>query len=214
MSEPLRLGFGTLLFSSPEAAVAEVSGLRFLSATSEAAAKTLLPYVDGDVTVALHGEALIKLAEGLHLYDEIHPYCNVAYLKSEPVEELIPEGVTIRLLEESDARFVTDNYEAFAVYDYVLDRIRAGLFGAIIDGNIAGFMGIHDEGSMGLLKILPEYRRRHLAEALERKLINLQLRKGAIPFGQVAADNIASLNLQKKLGLTVSDETVTWMYHL
>ena len=52
---------------------------------------------------------------------------------------------------------------------------------------------------MGLLEILPEYRRLGLAYALEAHLINHLLSLGRVPFCQVALYNEASIRLQKKL---------------
>ena len=39
-------------------------------------------------------------------------------------------------------------------------------FGAFVDGQLAGFVGEHSEGSMGMLEIFPAYRRRGLGYSL------------------------------------------------
>ena len=97
---------------------------------------------------------------------------------------------------------------------YIRDRIEAGMFGVFLKGEIAGFAGTHEERSMGLLEILPEYRRLGLAYALEAHLINHLLSQGRVPFCQVAIVNVASIRLQQKLGLTISDQVVYWLgYH-
>ena len=65
---------------------------------------------------------------------------------------------------------------------YLLDRLGRGLMlGAFVDDMLAGFIGVHSEGSMGLLEVFPAYRRRGLASALERGMIYLQMRKGWQP---------------------------------
>ena len=63
-----------------------------------------------------------------------------------------------------------------------------------------GFCGEHLEGSMGLLYVFPEYRRRGYAEEMETYYIARTMDRGLIPFGQVERQNFASLELQKKLG--------------
>ena len=38
------------------------------------------------------------------------------------------------------------------------------------------------------------------------------MEKGFVPFGQVEKENAASLKLQKKVGMTVSDRLIAWMW--
>ena len=62
--------------------------------------------------------------------------------------------------------------------EYVEDRLKAGvIFGAFVDGRLAGFVGEHHEGSMGMLEVVPEFRRRGIAQALEAALIRLHRTK-------------------------------------
>lgn len=55
------------------------------------------------------------------------------------------------------------------------------LWGLFEDGQLAAFIGVHHEGSMGILEVLPEYRRRGLAMALEGWLIRWHLERGWTP---------------------------------
>ena len=80
------------------------------------------------------------------------------------------------------------------------------------NGEAVGFIGEHMEGSIGLLQVLQEHRRKGYGLALEIEMIRRTLAKGYIPFGQVVVDNTASLELQKKLGLTKSEGTIFWMW--
>lgn len=54
---------------------------------------------------------------------------------------------------------------------------------------------------MGLLEVLPQFRRRGLAEVLEVGLIAQQLHRGLLPYCHVRLGNTASEALQTKLGL-------------
>ena len=97
--------------------------------------------------------------------------------------------------------------------DYVAERLAAGaMTGAFLDGVLAGFIGIHEEGSIGMLEVLPAYRRRGLGYALEAGAIRRALKEGAIPYCQVIEGNTASMELQKKLGLEFSDGFVYWLF--
>ena len=80
------------------------------------------------------------------------------------------------------------------------------------NGEAVGFIGEHMEGSIGLLQVLQEHRRNGYGLALEMEMIRRTIEKGYIPFGQVVVDNTASLELQKKLGLTKSEGTIFWMW--
>ncbi len=80
------------------------------------------------------------------------------------------------------------------------------------NSSLVGFIGEHMEGSVGLLQVLQEHRRKGYGTALEIEMIRRTLEKGYIPFGQVVVGNTASLELQKKLGLTKSEGTIFWMW--
>lgn len=78
-------------------------------------------------------------------------------------------------------------------------------------GSFVGFIGIHPEGSMGMLHVFEGYRRRGYAEEIEKFLINLYLERGEIPYGHVMIGNDASMALQEKLGLKAANEFVYWL---
>ena len=63
-----------------------------------------------------------------------------------------------------------------------------------------------------MLEVLPEYRRRGLGEALEAGAVRLALSRGQYAFGQVETENAASLALQKKVGLEISDQELFWLF--
>ena len=88
---------------------------------------------------------------------------------------------------------------------------RRALYGAFRNGELVGFIGKHAEGSMGLLEVLPAWRRQGVGENLERFLIARELEQGDVPYCQVFTDNQASLALQRKLGLTLAEGTVIWL---
>lgn len=88
---------------------------------------------------------------------------------------------------------------------------RGVLFGAFRDGKPVGFIGNHAEGSMGLLEVLPDYRRQGIGRALESFLIAKELEVGHLPYCQLLTDNAASLGLQKSLGMTIAEGTVIWL---
>ena len=136
---------------------------------------------------------------------------SAAYLGQDPLS--IPAfGGALRLLDRSWAPWLTAHYSHdFGGAAYMERAADRGIIGAFVEGQPAGFVGFHDEGSIGMLEVLPSYRRRGLGEILQRAAINLALERGQIPFGQVIDGNEASLSLQRKLGMAVSETTLFWL---
>ena len=96
--------------------------------------------------------------------------------------------------------------------DYLRERIERGwMFGAYIDGALAGFAGMHAEGGLGLLEVLPRIEEDDWQGAGGTYLINLSLERGMTPYAQVAEENEASIRLQRSLGLSFSKQKVYWM---
>ncbi len=76
---------------------------------------------------------------------------------------------------------------------------------------LAGIIGVHEEGSIGMLYVKPEYRHQKIAKALETYAFNMALENGWIPYGQVIVDNEPSMKLQEDMGLYFSKSPVYWM---
>lgn len=149
------------------------------------------------------------VAEGV--YPEIMETVTAVYWKKELLHLERP-GISTRPLTMDDLRFVLENYHnPGAVEPHIRDRIENGMIGGILDGQLAGFAGIHQEGTVGMLEVLPEFRRRGLAEVLEAAVINLQLERGRLPYCHIRVGNEASMALQRKLGLTIDDHPMFWV---
>lgn len=69
----------------------------------------------------------------------------------------------------------------------------------------------HDDGSMGMLEILPPFRRRGYAAQLEAFLIAAALSDGRTPYCHVVDGNEASLRLQQKMGLICTRLPAIWV---
>lgn len=119
--------------------------------------------------------------------------------------------IPLRTLEEADLDFLCAHY-GYSEREYLEQRVRSGvMLGAQIDGRLAGFVGEHIEGALGLLHILPEYRRMGLGAALERAAMRRTMLAGGVPYVQVFPDNQASHRLQRKLGFTPAKDTLYWI---
>lgn len=134
--------------------------------------------------------------------------CQVCYTRK---TRLKVSHKDIRRLDMEAQPYVAQHYH-MGDTQYVTDRIQAGaMYGAFVEGRLAGFIGIHDDGSSGMLYVDEKYRRRGLGEALEAFLINVQLDQGYIPYGHVILGNEVSMRLQERLGQICSEGRLWWL---
>ena len=156
-----------------------------------------------------------------HLYEidalnEIAPMaCNYkCCLATYQHKELLPlnNNCDIRPLTLENLDYAAMRYHLFRNKDYLAERISEGeMWGAWVDGKLCGFIGLHDEGAMGILEVDPDSRRLHLGTELESWLINYRVSNGAYAYCQIVEGNNASMGLQGRLGLTFSDFQVCWV---
>ncbi len=124
----------------------------------------------------------------------------------------MPNGLVIKKLDESYSDEAAPMYPGFDEPDYIRQRIAAGaVYGAFLSYELAGIIGIHEEGSIGMLYVKPEYRHQKIAKALETYAFNMALENGWIPYGQVIVGNEPSMKLQEDMGLYFSKSSVYWM---
>lgn len=117
----------------------------------------------------------------------------------------------IRRLTIEDLDYVSGHYP-LETEMYLKKRILAGvMYGALADEKLAGFVGTHDEGSMGMLYVEEPYRRQGIGESLLAYNINRTLERGWIPYGHVPEGNTASEHLLEKLGLYRAGRMVLWL---
>lgn len=124
---------------------------------------------------------------------------------------VLSSKVTIQPLCLEDLDIVLAHYK-HADRAYITERVSAGsMRKAVVDGQLAAFIGRHAEGTIGMLEVLPAWRRRHIGEELEKAYINLLLDQGRIPYCHVDTANTASLSLQKKLGMSWGKDVIHWL---
>ena len=133
----------------------------------------------------------------------------VAYYGEKPSAD---SRITVRAADENDLPMLTETYHLISPEEMEkVVRRKSVLLG--YDGDcLVGFIGEHLEGSMGLLYVFPEYRRRGFGSALQMHYIVKTMENGYVPFGQVEKDNRNSLKLQQKIGMTRSDNLIVWMW--
>lgn len=199
LREPLRLRRATVRRVGADGVLLKMTreGVPFAAPRTAAAARRMAPLVAGAPVVAL---ADAHYAAALVPGGKVYPYQVWVYEKDEPAP--VAGALDIRPLTRAHAPVILERYhliEERDVYDH-LDR--GWIYGGFnADGDLVGFIGEHDEATMGMLEIFPAFRRRGYARELEGALINRFRAEGRRVFCHVDPANMASQGLQEKLGL-------------
>ena len=184
--------------------------LHALAAFDLSEARRLIAQIPPEDAMVLRGcGGLRELAAELG-FTGCNPCRQAVYEKAAPIQ--VSTELTIRHPDDGDFPKVAASYDLGTEEGLRADFDGPDFLGGYLDGAMVGYIGVHDEGSMGMLHVFPAYRRRGYAEALYGTLINNQLCRGRLPFAQIFADNTASLQLQRKLGLRVSDGLIYWTW--
>lgn len=225
MLEILRRGTAEVLYLSPGALVLREasSGSAFFWAgpagqEDEQAARAALPSLPKTGLFCAHGDLCRRLVAQWAGCTETEPCVQACWRGPLPPEPKIP----LRSLGPADTDLVLAHYHTVDNEEYVRARVASGkMLGAFLPAaggekenekqEIAGFIGLHAEGGIGLLEVFEPYRRRGLAAALVLGMVRRRMLEGAIPFGQIIQGNEPSLRLQKKLGFSFSSQPVYWM---
>ncbi|MBO5292943.1 MAG: tRNA (guanosine(37)-N1)-methyltransferase TrmD [Lachnospiraceae bacterium] len=216
MIETLRRGQGILLYSGKDGVLLQEKRSRafFLTAVhGEAGEKIVREHMPENAVPELfvvHQEEMLSFIEKYYGLRQANECYQAVYTRN--VTLPVERSVEIRLLENNMADQVYAGYHNIGGREYVEERLKSGvMYGAFLEGELAGFIGMHDEGSMGMLYVKEEYRRRGIAAALESDAINRMLALGWLPFCQVYTENEVSLDLQRKLGLRISKNRLYWL---
>lgn len=196
---------GVLLYDPP-------SEVWFVDAETPAVLEEMLPMMEGCTILTGH-QMWYKDALAARFGFQTEQICHQsAWMADQPPE--VPDfGGEIHQLDQSWAEWAEDHYShSFGGVAYMEEAIDRGMLGAFVAGKPAGFIATHIEGSMGMLEVLPQYRRKGIGEALLLAMTSFCLELGMYPYGQVFTDNGPSLALQRKVGMTLSEELLFWLF--
>lgn len=212
MLDSLDAGKATVVYSEEDGVMLKSGNdLYRISTESEDTLRRLCKMIesDRDYDIVTHQFRLISaIYEEKGLFD-ILP-CRQAVYRGEKLPEPEIPGIEFRPLTMDQLSFVTENYDSDE--RYIRKRIDEGMLGAFDGEKCVGFIGRHGDGSVGLLKVLPAYRRRGIGEGLESRMVNRVLSEGRVPYDHVVIGNDASMSLQKKLGMEFAKNMVVWLW--
>ena len=214
MIEAIRRKTATVKYAGPDAVLLKTdSGFYLLAGdTVEACERALDAADDTFYAFVAHNEASREAVQKRYpKLDHLSP-CRQAYWpKTDPIP--VPDVCKIKPFPLEQVPLLVSVYDPDADPAFYEERVRNGdMLAAYRDGKIAGFIGFHEDGSGGMLEVLPEFRRLGIGTALEIGLQNLALSRGWTPYGQIRVENEASLKLQERLGMAVSDPNGSILY--
>jgi len=126
---------------------------------------------------------------------------------------LPPVNSNVVELSIADAPYIYENskYKGYISIEYVEDRVKNGIaLGTYVDGKLIAWTITHDDGAMGFLNVLEEYRRKGYGTAVTVAMMKRLLELGELPFVHIEEDNVKSMNLALKVGLK-KDRRLHWI---
>lgn len=218
LTEPVRRGTGTVCYAAEDGALVAVEleegdGLTLytLWARDGETARRLCRLIPPHpFSVTPHEACSLAALREAFGYRDFNPCRQAGYFSPKPLPE--PKSpFVVRPLGPEHLAEVAEHYHLTGA-DYVAGRLEAGvMIGAFSpEGRLAGFMGTHDEGTLGLLEVLPDYRRQGVARLLQSHMTNRALQRGELPYGQIFEGNTPSLALQRSLGFRCSKGFLYW----
>ncbi|MCE1165681.1 MAG: GNAT family N-acetyltransferase [Bacteroidetes bacterium] len=180
----------------------------YISAKSKTSVKGMMKYItDDDKAFAAIEDTMVPVIAGekkikwrlscVRLIMERNRFTNNPLLDS---------------LKGEDAVFVFENsdYREYLSTGYILDRINHGVSSVIRIGGVPAAWGMtHDDGAIGFLHVLPQYRGKSLGKNVAIDMIQKVIGKKKLPFVHIEEENFRSMNLALSLGFE-KDKTVNW----
>ena len=103
------------------------------------------------------------------------------------------------------------NYKQFLSPAYVEERISKSISAAIMKKDKLVAWGLtHDDGALGSLHVLDEYRKKGYGKEILISLIHQNRKLGKISFAQIEEKNLKATNLIEQLGF-IKDRKVSWV---
>lgn len=133
---------------------------------------------------------------------------------------ILPEQIRIDLptfqmdhLTQDDANYIYNNfkYKDFLTVEYIKERISKGIHSSIREnGKLVAWCMSQDDGALGFLTVLPEYRGIGYGLEILKEAIRKVRENNDIPFAYIEDTNQIAINLCLKLGFE-PDRLIHWI---
>ncbi|MDR0435800.1 MAG: hypothetical protein LBH11_03420 [Propionibacteriaceae bacterium] len=216
ITETLRRGGGEVVAAGRDGVLVRCNtrSLLYLAADSGEAANLLLAGVEPPEVMVVHGDEAADVAcqrFGL----AATPRCWQVALVSGKLPEPPRADLVFRTLGAEYTHEVAIRYTLQFSEERIRENLDAGLIigGFLIDepDKMIGFIGTHEDGSMGFLEVYPEFRRGDVGTCMTIELARRHLAHGWTPYGHIIEGNLASLNMSQGLGFSKAEGTLRWL---
>lgn len=142
-------------------------------------------------------ESLQQISKKIKLKLDCNAFC---YLKNDIETDALEN---IKPLNINQAEFIFDNYDEketsslIEIKEYIK---RGPALGYYQDNKLLGFVLVHDDGQIGVLQVLNEYRRQGIAKKLTKAITKEVLKAGRVPGLEILKGNEASIRVATSLG--------------
>mgnify|MGYP005836878225 CR=1 FL=1 len=116
-------------------------------------------------------------------------------------------------LSDTDAAYIYERskYKEYTSIAYIADRIKNGTgLGIFEKGMPVAWAITHDDGAIGFLNVLEEYRGKGYGHDVTVAMVSRLLREGEVPFVHIEEENKKSMNLAMKVGFK-QDRRTHWI---
>ena len=123
-----------------------------------------------------------------------------------------PENEIVALTPEHTGYiFGHTNYREYTDMDYICDRLEKDISAAIIkDGKPVAWGLTHDDGALGFLHVLPEYRKNGYARDIVLARIAKKRESGLPVYCNIVTKNTPAIKLMESLGFK-PDRKIYWL---
>lgn len=197
---------GVLLFN-------KLANIYMISAKNDNAYRQLISNISSANAIVAHQDFYVFDIVQRFKLNNVKKCWQSAYLSDRPLGGDGCKYAVVKLLTHQDADFVYSNYSLHISKAYIIERIAAGqICGAYIGEKLVGFIGMHQDGSIGILEVLNEFRNKGIATLLVSTMVKNAIELGWIPYAQSIVGNRESFDLQRKLNFQFEvDEYVYWI---
>ena len=182
------------------------SGVYMLASDNFVKSKELLDAAGRRAHICLYQKATADYYHEKYNHKKYAINVQAVYTKTKHVK-LCSRALDIRPLTHSRLDWVHEQNGHDR--EYLKERLESGaIYGGYFHDELCGCVGVHTDGSIGMIAVLSKFRRRGFAFELEGYMVNTLLDRGHTPFSQIEFDNDASIGLHKKLGFEISADTL------
>ena len=164
-------------------------------------------------------QKLLNLNEKLVCYQSVYtqrerlPITGLYRNDGQPTEiGLTIRPLTMEYVDIVQSEYDRAEYQKVTEFGYIKDRIKKGcIYGAFLGEELAGFIGIHNDDSIGMLRVFKQHRGKKIGKALQTFIMNKLLEMGWMPYGQFLVGDENSERIQKTLGMYMSKTPIIWI---